>query len=147
MIAVDTYGHGIDALFECGIRYQKLSYNYQLVRNWAVALVPVMGYICQSIKPPTGQFVLGGHLDYYLRQASLFITLLMVRLLASTMLYLSSLDEVINFSKASDSNLELRSINACLSAFEVLALLVIVKTDEKTFFKVFRRPQREEPHS
>jgi hypothetical protein len=117
------------------------------VRNWEVLIVPIMAYICSSIKPPTGQFVLGGSLDYYQRQASLFIVLLFVRLLASTMLYLSSLDLVISFSKASGPNLELRSINACLSAFEVLVLLVIVKTDEKTFFKVFRRPVKVDQHS
>jgi hypothetical protein len=68
----------------------------------------------------------------------------MVRLLASTMLYLSSLAEVATFSKASGPNMELRSINAFMASFEVLALLIIVKTDEKTFFKVFKRQIKKE---
>jgi len=58
------------------------------------------------------------------------------------MLYLSSLAEVATFSRASGPNMEIRTINAFLTSFEVLLLLVIVKTDEKTFFKVFKRQNK-----
>lgn len=70
---------------------------------------------------------------YYKQQASTALTLATVRLFASIMLCLSSLEVVYSFSKADEANLELRSFNTFLNGFEVLGLMLIVWANETSF--------------
>lgn len=57
-----------------------------------------------------------------------------VRLFASLMLVVSSITEVKSNSKRSEVNMNLRFFNACLSAVEVLVLLLILSSGEKGWF-------------
>ena len=117
---------GVDSLLMCGDASPDplMSVFY---RNWQLFLIPPMAFIASRIVQQPKDYVLDGSLTYYRRQVTLILTLLTIRLFASTLVMLTSINVVIGELE------ELRKMQIGLCASEIVIGLLVIRMDKETF--------------